>query len=87
MAFDGQLPLVVLAYNAGPQAVTRWATEKKSIALDLFLAKVPFAETRNYVHYVLTNFLVYNWLAQPKDPLPELKWAPAASSIDPKELY
>jgi len=87
VAFDGQLPLVVLAYNAGPQAVTRWATEKKSIALDLFLAKVPFAETRNYVHYVLTNFLVYNWLAQPKDPLPELKWAPAASSIDPKELY
>jgi soluble lytic murein transglycosylase len=87
VAFDGQLPLVVLAYNAGPQAVSRWASEKKSIALDLFLAKVPFAETRNYVHYVLTNFLVYTWLAQPKDPLPELKWTPAASSIDPAELY
>jgi soluble lytic murein transglycosylase len=86
-AFDGQLPLVVLSYNAGPQAVNHWASEKGSIALDLFLAKVPFAETRNYVHHVLTNFLVYTWLDQSKDPLPELTWTPVASSIDPKELY
>ena len=87
LAFDGQLPLVVLSYNAGPQAVSRWASEKKSIALDLFLATVPFAETRNYVHYVLTNFLVYRWLAQSKDPLPELTWSPVATSTSIAELY
>ncbi len=87
LAFDGQMPLAVLSYNAGPSVVNRWASEKKSVPLDLFLAKVPFAETRNYVHYVLTNFLVYSWLGQSQEPLPELKWTPTAASIDSEELY
>lgn len=60
--FGGQLPLAVLSYNAGPESVNRWVTAKKTLPLDLFLAEVPFPETRNYVHQVLTNFLVYHWL-------------------------
>ena len=71
-AFDGQLPLAVLSYNAGPQAVNRWVSEKKAVPLDLFLAAIPYAETRNYAHYVLTNFLLYAWLQTPQQPLPLL---------------
>ena len=86
-AFDGQLPLVVLSYNAGPQVVSHWASDKQSIPLDLFLAKIPFAETRNYVHHVLTNFLVYSWLGQPQSPLPSLKWTPTPANTDKAVLY
>jgi soluble lytic murein transglycosylase len=85
--FDGQLPLVVLAYNAGPDVVSHWLSEKKPMALDLFLAKIPYAETRNYVHHVLTNFLVYCWLSQPKPSLLALEWKPSVSKLDPTELY
>jgi len=86
-AFDGQLALAVLSYNAGPQVVTRWASGKNRLPLDLFLALVPFAETRNYVHYVVTNFLVYTWLGQPGEALPTLNWQPTASNLDFADLY
>jgi soluble lytic murein transglycosylase len=87
LAFDGQLPLVVLAYNAGPMIVSHWASEQRPVLLDLFLAKVPFAETRNYVHSVLTNYLVYSWLEQPREPVPALQWTPTPSTVDPVQLY
>ena len=86
-AFDGQLPLVVLSYNAGPEVVSHWVPDKKSLQLDLFLAQVPFAETRNYVHHVITNFLVYAWLGQAPRPLPSLKWEPLPSMADKATLY
>jgi soluble lytic murein transglycosylase len=85
--FDGQLPLAVMAYNAGPQAVSRWVADKTPIPLDLFLARVPYAETRNYAQYVLTNFLVYRWLMQPADLRPLLQWTPTASLTAEVDLY
>ena len=87
VAFDGQLPLAVLSYNAGPDVVSHWVSEKKPIALDLFLAKVPFSETRNYVHHVLTNFLVYFWLGKSEGPLPVLQWTPTGTKMAKSELY
>ena len=85
--FDGQLPLAILSYNAGPDVVSHWLLDKKPLALDLFLAKVPFAETRNYVHHVLTNFLVYSWLLQQKPTLLGLEWKPNVAKLEPSELY
>jgi len=85
--FDGQLPLAILSYNAGPDVVSHWLLEKKPLPLDLFLAKVPFAETRNYVHHVLTNFLVYSWLLQQKPTLLGLEWTPNVAKLEPSELY
>lgn len=85
--FDGQLPLAILSYNAGPDVVSRWLSEKQPIALDLFLAKVPFTETRNYVHHVLTNFLVYSWLIEAKPTLPSLDWKPTVAKLGASELY
>jgi soluble lytic murein transglycosylase len=83
--FQGQLPLVILSYNAGPEAVSRWLSVKKPPDLDLFLAAVPFAETRNYVHHVLTNYLVYSWLMGRR--LPKLALTPVEPSKAPMELY
>ena len=85
--FDGQLPLAILSYNAGPDVVSHWLAEKKPMPLDLFLAKVPFTETRNYVHHVLTNFLVYSWLTQQKVTLPNLEWKPTVAKLEPADLY
>jgi soluble lytic murein transglycosylase len=93
-AFDNQLPLVVLSYNAGPEMVQRWLASKKTMALDLFLAAVPFAETRNYAHHVLTNFLVYRWLGPaeraqhtPRPGLPPVSMAPRGTSKALADLY
>jgi soluble lytic murein transglycosylase-like protein len=67
--------------------VSHGLAAKKPLPLDLFLAKVPFSETRSYVHHVLTNFLVYSWLAQPKPILIGLEWQPTVAKIEPAELY
>ncbi len=88
-AFGEQLPMAVLSYNAGPEVVNRWAQAKRQQALDLFLAQVPFAEPRNYVHHVLTNFLVYHWLgaSEARPALPELASTPIGSGKPTAELY
>ena len=85
--FDNQLPLVVLSYNAGPELVNRWVSAKKPMPLDLFLAEVPIPETRNYVHHVLTNFLVYAWLVPQRQPLPRLEMTPTATTKSNEDLY
>ncbi len=85
--FGGQLPLVVLSYNAGPEVVNHWVSDTNPMPLDLFLAKVPFAESRNYVHHVLTNFLVYSWLGQAQGPPPALNWTPVAAASNHSEMY
>lgn len=86
-AFEQQLPLAILSYNAGPEIVNRWLAAKKPLPLDLFLAQVPFAETRNYVHHVLTNFLVYSWLMPGQRGLPRVAWTPTGSTNPAKDLY
>lgn len=44
-AFDGQLPLALAAYNAGPAAVSRWGD-----------AIPPYPETQRYVPRVLEHY-------------------------------
>ena len=85
--FDNQLPLAVLGYNAGPELVNRWVSAKKPMPLDLFLAEVPIPETRNYVHHVLTNFLVYAWLVPARQPLPRLSMTPTSTTKSSESLY
>ncbi|WP_420142591.1 transglycosylase SLT domain-containing protein [Sphingomonas sp.] len=56
----GLLPKVIAAYNAGPNAVARWATSP-AVAADplLFIESIPYAETRGYVAIVLRNYWIY----------------------------
>jgi soluble lytic murein transglycosylase len=51
--------LAAAAYNAGPKAVTKWAQEKGTLPLDLFVEEIPFRETRGYVKQVVADLYLY----------------------------
>lgn len=55
----GHPALAAAAYNAGPRATVRWAQEKGSLPLDLFVEEIPFRETRGYVKQVLADLYLY----------------------------
>ncbi|WP_439532899.1 lytic transglycosylase domain-containing protein [Polymorphobacter sp.] len=57
---EGLLPKVVAAYNAGPGSVQRWNTslDDRGDPL-LFIASIPFRETRHYVEVVMRNYWMY----------------------------
>jgi soluble lytic murein transglycosylase len=61
-SFQGNLPLALAAYNAGPHAVSRWLTGGEALPLDLFVARIPYEETRGYVARVLSNAARYAYL-------------------------
>ena len=61
-SFQGSVPLALAAYNAGPQAVSRWLVGGESLPLDLFVARIPYEETRGYVARVLSNVARYAYL-------------------------
>jgi soluble lytic murein transglycosylase len=61
-SFQGSVPLALAAYNAGPQAVARWLVGGENLPLDLFVARIPYEETRGYVARVLANQARYAYL-------------------------
>jgi soluble lytic murein transglycosylase len=71
---SGQLPVAVAAYNAGPGAVSSWLEGGEDLPIDVWVARIPYAETRDYVSIVVGNWLAYRYLDSPTE-LPELKLA------------
>lgn len=69
-----QLPVAVAAYNAGPQAVSTWLAGGEDLPLDVWVARIPYSETRHYVSIVVGNWLAYRYLDNPGE-LPELELA------------
>ena len=61
--FQGQIPLAVAAYNAGPDAVARWLSRAPGLDLDTFVERIAYAETRQYVVKVMGNLARYEYLA------------------------
>ena len=61
--FSGQVVLAAAAYNAGPRAVSHWLEPGVDDELDLFVARIPYDETRLYVARVAQNLSRYQWLA------------------------
>jgi soluble lytic murein transglycosylase len=62
--YDGALPLVAAAYNAGPNRVDAWLEEigdPRTGRIDPvdWVEAIPFAETRNYVMRVMESLHVY----------------------------
>jgi soluble lytic murein transglycosylase len=55
--------LAAAAYNGSPQEVTRWMNDFGHLAPLLFVERMPFLETRNYVKKVLATQAVYRGLA------------------------
>lgn len=62
--YDGQLPMVMAAYNAGPAAADGWIRRANSLNMDLtqFMEEVPYKETRGYVKRVSRSLAVYRML-------------------------
>ena len=60
--YDGRLPLVLSAYNAGPSRATRWGRLPEASDLQRLTERIPFRETRLYVKSVTRNAWIYHWL-------------------------
>ncbi|AUX45977.1 exported transglycosylase [Sorangium cellulosum] len=60
--FEGSLPLATAAYNAGPKAVSHWLEGGIDRDTDVWVARIPYEETRTYVGRVLSNLARYQWL-------------------------
>lgn len=56
----GHPALAAAAYNAGPNRVRQWLPDA-AMPLDIWVAQVPFSETRNYIQRVLTAQVIYEW--------------------------
>jgi peptidoglycan lytic transglycosylase len=59
--FDGALWLASAAYNAGAARVKQWMDVRGSLPPDLFVATIPFKETREYVARVMYYSVIYDW--------------------------
>jgi soluble lytic murein transglycosylase len=65
---DGQWPVAIASYNAGPGAARRWLAPTP-VETDVWVENIPFNETRAYVQRVHWHSLVFDWLAkrEPRD--------------------
>jgi soluble lytic murein transglycosylase len=63
----GRDPIRALAaYNAGDGRVARWSKKPGAADPEVFIERIPFAETRDYVRIVLRNRDLYRALYFPK---------------------
>jgi len=70
--FQQRVVLALAAYNAGPQAVARWLQGGRDLDADLWVARIPYRETRGYVQRVTANWARYEYLADAQRRAPEL---------------
>jgi len=87
--FDDHPALAAAAYNAGPHRVETWLPAQ-SLAADLWVATIPFEETRGYVRRVLAYRVIYDQrMGRTREPLSRLMRpiAPAGEGeeSDPEE--
>lgn len=57
--FHDQLPLAIMAYNAGPGNVNKFLRNLRHFDLDEFIENIPISETRGYVKRVMRSMQVY----------------------------
>lgn len=57
--YEGRLPVVLAAYNAGPHRIDRWRAFPEFKDDELFAERIPFKETRDYVKIVQNNARIY----------------------------
>jgi soluble lytic murein transglycosylase len=60
--YDGSLPAVFGAYNAGYHRVDLWTEYEEWGNDELFTERIPFRETRDYVKILTTNYAIYRGL-------------------------
>ncbi len=52
----------VASYNAGEEAVKRWAKTRGEMPIEEFIEEIPYAETRDYVKKVYANWQAYRFI-------------------------
>ena len=57
--FNGQLPLAIAGYNAGPHRVALWLRRKGQLSMDEFIEEIPYTEARRYTKRVLSYLALY----------------------------
>ncbi len=61
--FEAFWPAVLASYNAGPEAVSRWwAFPERTLDPELWVDRIPYKETRDYVKKVLAQYATYRRL-------------------------
>ena len=60
--YSGRAELALAAYNAGSIPVNRWLTRTGSADPEVFIERIPYVETRDYVRRVLFNQARYESL-------------------------
>ncbi len=58
--YNGEIPLGLASYNAGPNRVAEWVDTIGYYKFDEFIEKIPITETRNYVKRILRSYGAYN---------------------------
>ena len=59
--FDNNRVLATAAYNAGPNAVSRWLPQGKPMPADIWVDTLSYGETRRYVRAVLAYSAIFEW--------------------------
>jgi len=59
--YGGNPVYALAAYNAGHHRVLLWQPENRSVPADIWIANIPFSETRDYVEQILVNARIYGW--------------------------
>ncbi|RUL74982.1 lytic murein transglycosylase [Dyella choica] len=88
--FNGSLWLASAAYNAGAARVDQWVTARSMLPPDLFVATIPFKETREYVARVMYYSVIYDWRLHGKAAPISTRMLPIGqpySRLDPPEEH
>ncbi len=89
--FNGNVPLALAAYNAGPTRLRRWLSARKDLGpiessassnpeVEIWLDELPWEETSFYVKSILRNWVVYRLLDGSKLSLSEPLWVDAKAT-------
>ena len=71
----------------GPRAVSSWTAGSKENDADLWVARIPYEETRNYVARVAGNWARYQYLQGGEAAVTELALALPADAKAPADAY
>ncbi len=81
--YNGAPWLAAAAYNAGPIRVDEWLDARAALDPDLFVATIPYRETRRYVVAVMAYSVIYDWLLNGKPVSLLRRMAPHGKTVAP----